>query len=334
MEKLFTLIPNHETNQLSIEVDGQKTILETFIVIQSWDKTNQSWYWKVNKEDPKSDPRISNAKFLVSTELYKDGVLEYAGRDVAVGKNGTGIILGSGKPYVRAIDISVAEFMREKKVATLMKEPPKVDRIRSKGTTITFRVFDLDGKEVKPVAGSFMLDPEQVWIVEHRRVQLSNHSEWKGIYVPNGFKFKKDEPAPTPKAAAAPKKAEEVPAAEPGIEHKEEAVMAPNSSEETFTTLGAQVGDQLGAALPKEEVVEEEPAKELEVSAPVQPEQHEAEVQAQTEETPAEPAPVEEAPAEVPCEQQGAVEEQPTPVESAGVALDVPAAQPAVTAQA
>ena len=79
--------------------------------------------------------------------------------------------------------------------------------------------------------------------------------------------------------------------------------MAPNSSEETFNTLGAQFGEQLDSALPKEET---EPAKEVEVEVPAQPEQ--------TTEAPAETAqPV----------------EQPTPVEQAGVALDVPA----VTAQ-
>jgi len=292
MEKLFTLIPNNETGKLIAEIDGTKTVLETCLVIQSWDKTNQSWFWKINLEDPKSDPRIRNAKFLVSTELYRDGELEYAGRDVAIGKNGTGIILGSGKPYVRAVDISVAEFMRANKVATLMKTPPSTDRIRTKGSTITFKVFGLDGKEVKPVAGSFMLDPEQCWIVEHRRVQLSNHSEWTGLYIPNGWKFKKDEPNDEPA------KVEVKP--EQGIVHEEEAVMEPNSSEETFTTIGSQVGDQLDQALPKEEA-SEPMAVEVKAEQPA--------------ETPAEPAqPV----------------EQPTPVEQAGVALDVPA----VTAQA
>ena len=289
MEKLITVVPNTETNKLVAEIDGQKVTLETCVVVQSWDKANQGWFWKINVEDPKSDPRIRNAKFLVSTELYRDGELEYAGRDVAIGKNGTGIILGSGKPYVRAVDISVAEFMRANKVATLMKTPPSTDRIRTKGSTITFKVFGLDGKEVKPVAGSFMLDPEQVWVVEHRRVQLSNHSEWKGLYIPNGWKFKKEEPK------TEPAKVEVKP--EQGIVHEEEAVMEPNSSEEAFTTLGAQVGDQLDQAIPEKE---SEPA-EVKAEQPA--------------ETLAEPAqPV----------------EQPTPVEQAGVALDVPA----VTAQA
>ena len=304
MEKIFSLIPDHEQNKLYVDVDGQRTALETCIVIPSWDKANPGWAWKINKEDPKSDPRIRNAKFLISTELYRDNELEYAGRDVAVGKNGTGLILGSGKPYVRAVDISVAEFMRANEISVLMKEPPKVDRIRSKGTTIQFKVFDLDGNEVKPVAGSFMLDPETPWIVRHKRVQLSNHSEWKGLYIPNGFKFKTEpavEKKPTPPAPKQEMK-------EPAIEHKEEAVMAPGSSEETFTTIGAQCGEVLDSALPKEA---EEPAKEIAVEVPAQE---------PVAETPAEPMP----------EQK----EEPTPVAEAGLALDVPTAQPAVTAQA
>ena len=288
MEKLFTLVPCPQTKKLIAHVDGSDTELTTCIVIGSWDKQDQSWYWKINLEDPKSDPRIKNARYLVSTELYRQGVLEYAGRDVAIGRHGTGIILGSGKPYVRAIDITVADFMKENKIATLMKEPPATDRIRSRGATITFRVFDLGGREVKPVAGSFMLDPEQPWVVEHRRVMLSNVSTWKGLYVPQGYKFIKEEaPAtPAPAVPAAP--------AEESISHVEEAVMAPNSSEETFNTIGDAVGTVLDTAVPETSATE----------IPLEVEQ----------------APVED------------VQAEPTPVASAGLAVAA-AAAPTVTSQ-
>lgn len=306
MEKMFTLTPDHENGKLIANVDGKDTELVTSLIITSWDKQNPNWFWRINREDVKSDPRIRNAKFLVSTELYRDNILEYAGRDVAIAKNGTGIVLGSGKPYVRAVDKTVVDFMRAREISTLMKEPPATDRIRLKDATIQFRVFTIDGEEKFPVAGSFMLDREQPWIVEHRRVIKSNVSVWKALCIPNGFKFKPAEKAVEAKPVEEVKEA--IPA-ESGIEHKEEAVTSPNSSEETFTTLGAIAGETLDSALPKEEKVEE-PAKEIAVEVPAQ-----------------EPT------ADAPTESTPEKKEEPTPVAEAGVALDIPAAQPAVTAQ-
>lgn len=247
MEKIFTLVPDPQTNKLTIELDGSATELTTCVVIDSWDKQNPGWFWKINKESVPSDPKIKTKNNIVNAELYVQGVLEYAGRDIIVGRHGTGIILGSGKPYVRAFDISVAKFMKENKISTLMKEPPATDRIRLKMATLQFRVFDLDGNEQMPVAGSFMLDPEKPWIVEHRRVQNSSKSVWKGIYIPNGWKFKTV-------AADVPAQAE---ASAESITHTEEAVMVPNSSEETFNTIGDAVGDVLNTVVtdvPKTEI--------------------------------------------------------------------------------
>ena len=254
MEKMFTLTPDHENGKLIANVDGKDAELVTSLIITSWDKNNPDWFWRINREDVKSDPRIRNAKFLVSTELYRNGILEYAGRDVAIAKHGTGIILGSGKPYVRAVDKSVIDFMRDREISTLMKEPPATDRIRLKDATIQFRVFTIDGEEKLPVGGSFMLDREQPWIVEHRRVVKSNVSVWKALCIPNGFKFNRPAEKPVEEKSNVP-----------GIEHKEEAVMAPNSSEETFTTIGAATGnvlDQIVAESAKEISVEIEAAPE------------------------------------------------------------------------
>ena len=296
MEKMFTLTPDHGNGKLIANVDGKDTELVTSLIITSWDKQNPNWFWRINREDVKSDPRIRNAKFLVSTELYRDNILEYAGRDVAIAKNGTGIVLGSGKPYVRAVDKSVVEFMRAREISTLMKEPPATDRIRLKDATIQFRVFTIDGEEKFPVAGSFMLDREQPWIVEHRRVIKSNVSVWKALCIPNGFKFKAAENAVEEKPAV---EASEVPA-ESGIEHKEEAVMAPNSSEETFTTIGAVAGETLDQAVPTET------AKEIAVEVQTAPAVPEPTMPAEASEVPAEEA--------APAGEQ-------KPVEEAGVAL-------------
>ena len=274
MEKIFTLIPDSQTGKLTIELDGSTTELTTCVVIDSWDKQNTSWFWKINKETSPSDPKIKTKNHIVNAELYVQGVLEYAGRDIIVGRHGTGIILGSGKPYVRAVDLSVANYMRANKIATLMKEPPSVDRLRLRGATLQFRVFDIEGNEQQPVGGSFMLDPEQPWVVEHRRVQNSSKSVWKGLYIPNGYKFKVQTNAQAP---AAENPVEEKPVE--SISHTEEAVMAPNSSEETFNTIGDAVGEALNSAItdaPKTEipleveqpaVAEDTPAEEAKPAA-------------------------------------------------------------------
>ena len=242
MEKIVSLVP--QDGKLVAVIDGGQPIeIKTSLIVPSW-IPKQDWAWRINVEDPATNNKIRKAKFVVSTELYVDGALSYAGRDVAIAFNGTGLILGSGKPYVRAVDISVARFMADNGIKTLMKFPPSTDRIRKTGFTIQFRVYDVDGNEQMPVAGSFLLDQEKPWIVEHRKVQLSTVSEWRGLYIPNGYKFK---PKPWSDEDIADKLCD-------AIMHSEEATVgeepAVAKEEETSNNaFGPRLGDIIGDAL-------------------------------------------------------------------------------------
>lgn len=259
MEKIVTIVP--EEGKLNLIIDGKTMELKDSIVIPSW-IPKQDWAWRINNEPVETNKHIRHAKFMISTELYVDGALMYSGRDVAIGFNGTGLILGSGKPYVRAVDASVVRFMEDHGIKTLMKYPPSADRIRKTGFTIQFRVYDTEGNEQMPVAGSFMLDNERPWIVEHRKVQLSTVSEWKGLYVPNGYKFK-------PKAGSTEDIADKLCDA---IAHTEEATIgeepAVKEEEESSNNnaFGPCLGDIAGDVLDAVTNPPAEPAGEVALS--------------------------------------------------------------------
>lgn len=184
MEKVFTLTHGENGSVVLLDKAGVATEIKTFAVIQSWDSKDQSWYWVIRLLG------IANGKGSIAMELCRDGEVVYTPREVKFGKNGTGLIVGAGKPYVRALNISVIKFMWEKGILTTERNLPEVASRWVNNASLRIRVFDAEsGEEQKALADTFSLDPERPYVVHYRRVKGSVVKEWDSLYVPPQFRF-------------------------------------------------------------------------------------------------------------------------------------------------
>lgn len=184
MEKVFTLTHGNNGSVVLLDKAGVATEIKTFIIIQSWDSKDQSWYWVIRLLG------INNGKGSIAMELCRDGEVVYTPREVKFGKNGTGLIVGAGKPYVRALNVSVIRFMWDKGILTTERNLPEVASRWVNNASLRIRVFDAEsGEEQKPLADTFSLDPERPYVVHYRRVKGSVVKEWDSLYVPPQFRF-------------------------------------------------------------------------------------------------------------------------------------------------
>ena len=86
-----------------------------------------------------------------------------------------------------------------------------------------------------------MLDPEKPWVVAHRKVQLSTVSEWRGLYVPNGYNCQSTKDTSMEEVADRLIDA---------IEHLEEASVPSEDESECVATIGDAIGPVLDQVIP------------------------------------------------------------------------------------
>lgn len=192
MEKLYTLTHGEEGSVVLTDRSGAATEIKTMVAIQSWDTKDQSWYWILRLLNNK------NGKGIIAMELFRNGECVYTPREIKFGKAGIGLIVGAGKQYVRAMNISVIRFMWERNILTTERNLPEVASRWVNNASLRLRVFDAEtGDEAKPLADTFSLDPERPYIVKYRRVKGSAIKEWDSLYVPPQYRFGtvKTEPA-------------------------------------------------------------------------------------------------------------------------------------------
>ena len=184
MEKVFTLTHGNDGSVVLTDKSGVATEIKTFAVVQSWDAKDKDWYWVIRLLSS------NNGKGSIAMELCRNGEVVYTPREVKFGKAGTGLIVGSGKPYVRALNVSVIKFMWEKNILTTERNLPEVASRWVNNASLRIRVFDAESEEEqKPLADTFNLDPERPYVVHYRRVKGSIIKEWDSLYVPPQFRF-------------------------------------------------------------------------------------------------------------------------------------------------
>jgi hypothetical protein len=198
MEKLFVV--TDQNGKLVCESENDSIELVTEVAIPAWTPIGTvKWCWKLTKV---ANTNATEYPKQFVAELFVDGVLRFATKNIRINAGaGVGLFLSSvnpimpeSKPKVTIIGMVTVNKLKQYGCTQIVNRLPTVDRVRKANSTVQYRIFDLDGNEISPLAGgSFLLNPATPYVVRRRTVKLSRAYEVNSLYIPEGYKFVPDD---------------------------------------------------------------------------------------------------------------------------------------------